>query len=182
MMEIYQIAQPIPLWDIPGMAARAGKKKDAERRAQAMYGRLMALKPDDLSERQWLIQAGVSSSFFTNLKAGSEPSVGNLRLVLEAIGLTLPEFFAAEAKGRLAEVPSEQALASLIDRLLPRLPSVEPDKRSEFLASTLLGVFGLPATMRASAANDYSPAEAGHEATAPSPAPTRKAGSGRRRS
>lgn len=82
------------------MAAKANKKALSEARAIALAERLVALKPDDLSERQWCIKAGLSTSFFSNLrgtptKRPSEPSIGNLQDILEAAGSSLVEFYGA---------------------------------------------------------------------------------------
>lgn len=158
-LEIYQIAPGDVAWNIPAMSTKAQRKAEAERRARHLYARLARLKPADLTERQWTIKAGVSSSFFTNLKKGSEPSVGLLRLILETVGVSLPEFFVHEADGRLIAAPSEQALAEAFDRVLPGLPKVGKgrDRRAEYLASTVLDVLGLPQRLRANPARPEIP-------------------------
>lgn len=171
-LEIYQMAPPLYAWDISSMASRRDKKADAERRARALYTQLLLLKPAELTERQWTIGAGVSSSFFTNLKAGSEPSIGNLRLVLDFVGITLPEFFAPESKGRLLRAPNEPELIAALSRVLPHLPS-GVDRQAEFLASTVSGVLGLPANMRTRIANDDDGDSGGPEADAPTRAATK---------
>ena len=92
---------------------KPGKKQRAESSARAIAARLeaMGLPPAFRSERQWIGAAGVSSSFFTNLRGSdnkppSDPSIGNLRLILEAGGSSLPEFFLDEAKGRVVRPPT----------------------------------------------------------------------------
>lgn len=78
---------------------------------QRIYDRLMALRrPANLTNNQWARKAGVSTSFFTNMKNGSDPSVGRLRLVLGVVGSSIPEFFADEAQGRLVPKPTEKDL------------------------------------------------------------------------
>jgi hypothetical protein len=182
MMEIYQIARPCLPWDIGSMASREGKKVAAEQRARALYARLMKLKPDDLSERQWAIKAGVSSSFFTNLRdKGSEPSIGNLRDVLKAIGMTIPEFFAAEAEGRLVKALSEQELVAAFASVLPGLPK-EEGRHAEYLAATLSDVLELPPSMRSSMTIGDPPDSGDRGAIVPSRLPTKRAGSARSRS
>ena len=111
-------------------------------RAQAIYDRLMALRPADVSNNMWAKQAGVNTSFFTNLKKGSEPSVGNMRAILKAVGLTLPEFFASEANGRLIPRPTQEQLEAAIRAVMPGLPR-NPDKRVKYLAGAVSAVLAL---------------------------------------
>lgn len=154
------------------MASREGKREEAARRARVLYARLLRIKPADLTERQWTIRAGVSSSFFTNMAKGSEPSIGNLRLVLDEIGVSLPEFFVHEAEGKLLPAPNEQELADALRRVLPGLPK-SLDRRAEYLAATVSDVLGLPARMRSNPANGNSPDEDDPEAGAPPRAATK---------
>ena len=171
MLEIYQMAEMKMPCQVGDMALGAGKKAEAEQRSRVLYARLMALKPDDLSERAWLRNAGVNSSFFSNLRnKGAEPTIGNLRAVLEAIGLTIPEFFVSEAQGRLFPAPSEQELTEAIRRVLPGLPATTPssDRRAEYLAATVLDVLGLPRNMRATQPSESSDEkDAGEEGSKP---------------
>lgn len=110
---------------------------EASERARAIYGRLMSLeRPGNLSNNEWAKKAGVNTSFFTNLKNGSEPSVGNLRTVLGAVGVSLPEFFAEEAMGRLIFSPSMEELIQAIADALPGLPRT-PGKRARYLAEVV---------------------------------------------
>lgn len=113
-------------------------------RARALYERLMALPRDkDLSNNEWTRRAKVNTSFFTNLKNGSEPSVGNLRAILEVVGVSLPEFFLDEAQGRLAKTPTVAQLAAAIEAVLPGLPR-NLDKRAQYLAEAVQSVLELP--------------------------------------
>lgn len=107
-------------------------------RAKTIYDRLMSLPRDgSLSNNEWAKKAGVNTSFFTNLKNGSEPSIGNLRAVLAAANVSIPEFFASEAEGRLIPAPSKDFLEAAIREVLPGLPRNQ-DKRAEYLAEALL--------------------------------------------
>jgi len=63
--------------------------------AALIYQALQKIRPGAMSFNEWARQAGVSTSFFTNLKNGSDPSVNNLRQVLAVIGCKLSQFFAA---------------------------------------------------------------------------------------
>lgn len=169
MLEIYQIAvRHRPRLSLAEMTDRGSKKEESEKRARILYARLLRLKPRDLSERQWTIKAGVSSSFFTNLRdKAAEPSVGNLRAVLEAVGSSLPEFFAAESGGRLYAVPSEQELETVFDAVLPGLPA-ERDRQAAYLASSVAGVLGLHPSVRANKSSAATPDSGAHEANAQS--------------
>lgn len=171
-------------WDIFPMASNSDKKAAAELRARALHARLMALpRPrEDYSNNDWTAEAGVSTSFFTNMqgrsKPASEPSVGNLRLVLEAVGSTLPEFFADEAQGRLIARPTRQELEQAIADALPGLPK-QADKRPGYLAEAVLNVLALPKSRPATAESGDRPAADDPATAAPPPASTRRAGSAR---
>lgn len=161
------------------MATNPEKKAAAETRAKALYRRLMKLERPypDFSNNIWTEKAGVSSSFFTNLqgnkKPASEPSVGNLRLVLEAVGVSLPEFFVEEARGQLIRPPSRQALEQALSDALPKMPK-KAEERAPFLAEAVLGVLALPADRPAKKANAVTEAEAGSEEAAPLRAASRR--------
>lgn len=153
------------------MAANPGKKLEAEKRAKVLYKRLMALPLNPpMSNNDWTKKAGVSTSFFTNLqgnkKRASEPSIGNLRLVLEAAGTTVPEFFIHEAEGRLIQRPSKQALAQAIRDAMPGLPH-SASKRPEYLAQAVLDVLALPAVLEPTVRASGGRAEPGPEAGSP---------------
>lgn len=169
-------------WDISHMVVRPEKKAESEKRAKEIYRRLMAMHPLDppMSNNAWAGKAGVNTSFFTNLGAGkkpaSEPSIGNLRAVLEAAGSSIPEFFLKEARGRLVRAPSAQALESAIRDALPGLPR-SADTRPGYLAEVVLNVLGLPSNRPAIQGEMASD----HEEAAPPRVPTKRAGSARPR-
>lgn len=176
-LEIYQIAAAATPWNIFPMA-NPDKKAEAERRARDTYQRLMVLKESvkpEMSNNEWTKKAGVSTSFFTNMqgntKPASEPTVGNLRAVLAVMGVSLPEFFLAEAKGRLAPVPTQQVLErALADAWAGKMPRTQAGRIS-YLASVVRQLLQLPAPLPTTAgANDDSEAVVPGEA-----APTRRA-------
>jgi len=154
-LEIYQIGSMGSAWNIPAMASKPGKKADSEKRAKVIYQRLMDLPRDEsfASNNNWTKKAGVSTSFFTNLqgtkKPASEPSIGNLRAVLEAAGSSIPEFFLHEAKHRLARAPTRQAIEQALLDAWDEAPP-EQERRIAYLASTVLRLLELPADQPAS--------------------------------
>lgn len=164
-------------WEISYMPADPGKKAEAETRARALYRRLMALaRPAALSSNnKWTEQAGVSTSFFTNMQGGtkpaSEPSIGNLRRVLEAAGTTIPEFFAEEAEGRLVPAPTRQALETAIRNAWPSMPR-DPGKRPGFLAEVVLRELALPSDRPSSRPDADASAEPADAAVPPPRAAT----------
>jgi hypothetical protein len=96
---------------------------EASPKHEALYDRLMSLKPDGLGTRAWTINAGVSSAFFDNLAAGGAPREGELPKVLAVVGMTLAEF---EGRRRTSASPAPAAPPTL--RVMPRAPkpAVEP--------------------------------------------------------
>jgi len=156
--------------------ANPKKKAAAEARAKAIYARLMRLKQPAMSNNDWTKKAGVSTSFFTNMqgikKAASEPSIGNLRLVLEAAGSSLPEFFIAEAKGRVVPTPTRPALIEAFREALPQLPR-SADTRAEYLAEVVERILVLPSDLIAMPANEDDPEEAARGEVSPPGAPTK---------
>jgi transcriptional regulator with XRE-family HTH domain len=144
VLEIYQVANWLSSWDISNMPRQTAKRISASERAKAIYDRLAELpRPENMSNNEWATRAGVNTSFFTNLRKGSEPSVGNLRSVLAVIGVSLPEFFCEEAEGRLILMPNEEALVQALQDSLPGLPR-RPERRAEYLAEVVLRVLELP--------------------------------------
>jgi hypothetical protein len=145
------------MWDISNMAGKEQKKLEAEARAREIANRLERIRPQGLTDRQWCLRAGVSPSFFSNLKGTaskrpSEPSVGNLRAMLCAAKTTLPDFFADEAEGRSAVLPTAEELELRIRELLPTMPW-DPDKFARMLAQGLSLALGLPAAHATTPAN-----------------------------
>lgn len=82
------------LCDVPAMA---GADQDTE---AELYSRLMLLKPPELTNAEWARRARVSSSFFQDVKKGTRPRSDNLEKVLEAIGITVGQFYSLDATVR----------------------------------------------------------------------------------
>jgi hypothetical protein len=148
MLGIYEIGAAALPWDMLRMAARDGKKESAQKSALAIAAKLARLEHQFPSEAQWCKHAGVSSSFFSNLrgtptKPPSDPSVDSLRSVLRSVNFTLPEMFADEARDRLVPAPTEQAIEQALRDALPDMPR-SPERRAEYLASVVLTLLGLP--------------------------------------
>lgn len=141
MFELEQV------WDISHGMTEGEKRRAAAERARAIYDRLMQLpRPSNMSNNEWTRQAGVNTSFFTNVRNGSEPSIGNLRAVLEAVGVSLPEFFLPEAHGRLVKALNSQELKLALLDALPGLPRT-PERRAEYIAEVVADVLALPSSV-----------------------------------
>jgi hypothetical protein len=172
MLGINEMARYKRLWDIPYMASRPDKKESAQRSALTIAERLEDVKPSDLSERQWTQKAGVSPSFFSNLrgtptKPPSDPSVDQLRQVLRVVRVSLAEFFLPEADGALARAPSRRAVEQAIADALPSLPSKAAD-RARYLAEVVAGVLALPSGLQATPdAEDQQALDAPEEGVLP---------------
>lgn len=134
------MARHQPLWEMANMETANDKKAEAEARARDLYERLMALKGDsNLSNNDWCKAAGVNTSFFTAMKGSdtkrpSEPSIGNLRLVLQAISSSIPEFFVDEARVKLVPLPNQAQLEGMMASLLKAVGLVPA---SDDIAGTL---------------------------------------------
>jgi phage repressor protein C with HTH and peptisase S24 domain len=64
----------------------------------ALYARLMAIKPPDLSLNAWAVRAGVSRVFFHDVRKRGNARHDSLLKVLGAAGVSLAEFEAGEAR------------------------------------------------------------------------------------
>lgn len=81
----------------PGALVDAAASAPAVSMTAHTYETLIALKPERLSEAEWTRRAGVSSSFFQDLKKkGTTPRADNLEKVLAAIGVTPAQFYAMD--------------------------------------------------------------------------------------
>lgn len=119
------------------------KRSGVALRAREIYEKLMKLpRPDALSNNEWAKRAGVNTSFFTNLRNGSQPGVVNLEAVLRVVDISLPEFFLGNGVGQLTYLPSVQDLEGAMRAALPGLPR-SPDRRAEYLAEVVLSVLAL---------------------------------------
>lgn len=170
MLGIYEIAGPVHAWDMPVMATRPDKKESAQRSALKIAEWLGKIG-GAMSERQWTKEAKVSPSFFSNLrgtptKPPSDPSVDQLRQVLNVQDVTLPEFFLPEGKGRIVRAPTKQAVEQAFEDALKRLPSKAAD-RPRYLAEAVAGVLGLPEGLPAIESGEDHSAEGDQEEAAP---------------
>ncbi|MEO5867184.1 MAG: S24 family peptidase [Sphingomonas sp.] len=77
-----------------------------------IYELLLSVKPDTLTEGAWTSRAGVSRSFFTDLKNGSIPRTNTLEKVLSAIGMTPAQFYDLDG-ARKALPPDSTATRNL---------------------------------------------------------------------
>lgn len=78
----------LPLWDLSDMA------QQEDLRGEALYRALMRLKPDDLTETDWAVAAGVNRGFFTNLKRQNiSPRTDSLRKLLRYVCRTESDLY-----------------------------------------------------------------------------------------
>ena len=105
----------------------------------ALYDRLMSLRPEGLSTRAWTINAGVSSAFFDNLAAGGAIRDGELPKVLAVVGMTLAEF---EGRRRTSATQATSSPPAL--RVMPRAPRPSVDTGSARSASAPAPDTGAP--------------------------------------
>ena len=84
---------------------------------EALYDRLMSLKPEGLATRAWTINAGVGSGFFDKLAAGGKPRDGELPKILAVVGMTLAEFEGRRRTPSASAPPAPPAL-----KMMPRVP------------------------------------------------------------
>lgn len=83
-------AQPMA-WEMPDMS------ESGELRGKALYDALMAIRPDNLPETEWAVQAGVNRGFFTNLKSADRaPRSDTLRKLLYRIGKTEADLYGGD--------------------------------------------------------------------------------------
>lgn len=101
-----------------------------------------SIHPDGLSERQWCIRANVSTSFFTDIRKGSVPSLDKVERVAGVAGFSLAKLLAMET-GEIAvlsdlterDMPSESVLTQTLAILLSSV-GVDPyeDERARKIA------------------------------------------------
>lgn len=164
-------------WDMAGMA-KLDKKERARLSALRIADKLECVDHGHPSVRQWLLAAGVSSSFISNLrgtptKAPADPSVSSLRTVLSAGNITLPEFFLDEARGRVIQAPTKQALEEALADAMPQLPRRVEDRPS-YLAQVVLDALALPADRPATRETEQTIEQDDHATGAPPAVATKR--------
>jgi phage repressor protein C with HTH and peptisase S24 domain len=63
-----------------------------------LYDRLMAIKPEELSLNAWALRAGVSRTFFNDVRKRGNVRHDSLEKILRAAGVTLADFETGQAK------------------------------------------------------------------------------------
>ncbi|MDH2147861.1 S24 family peptidase [Sphingobium yanoikuyae] len=76
-----------------------------------LYRQLMAVKPASLTPNQWLVQAGVNRSFFTNLRSRGRARNDIVEKLIEAIGMTPAQFYAQSAPDASTESRAQEVRA-----------------------------------------------------------------------
>lgn len=123
------------LWNYATMGKQAATSGIGSRLGALLAG----AKPADLSERQWCLKAGVSTSFFTDIRKGTVPSIDKVERMANAAGQSLAEFVTGASPERV----SEQELRRAILDAFP-LPSVPPEQQASYLADIVLKILALP--------------------------------------
>lgn len=155
------------LWKYAGMAKQP-PQAGIGARIDAMLRRI---KPPQLSERAWLIEAGVNTSFFTDLRTkGSVPSIDKVERLARVAGLSLAEFVSGDDPG--GAVSAAQLQHAIADAFpLPPLPT---DRQAAYLADIVLELLGLPPTAPTSPASAAIAGKAGRAKAAPARASTKR--------
>jgi len=101
---------------------RMAKTSSSAWDAMALYRRLIAIKPSNWTEAEWLRRAGVNSSFFTGLKSkGASPQLDKVERLVEAAGKTMAEFYGFPAPAHpgafLAEDRAKDAMIEVFRAL-----------------------------------------------------------------
>lgn len=149
MLEIYYVERAERPWDMSNVAKAEAQKARDKARAAALYDRLADMKPADWSFNEWTDKAGVNSSFFTNMKKGSAPSVFNLEAILRPLDLTLSEFFGANNPARMT-LANEEVLWPVLGGMLGEALGREPtESQLRVIASALPRVLELVAKLPA---------------------------------
>lgn len=82
--------------------------ESGELRGRALYDALMHLRPADLPETEWAVQAGVNRGFFTNLKNSEiSPRSDTLRKLLHRIGKTEADLYEPSSPASKPALPGE---------------------------------------------------------------------------
>lgn len=153
------------LWNHAAMGKQAAMSGIGSR----LDALLTRAKPADLSERQWCLKAGVSTSFFTDVRKGAVPSIDKVERMANAVGQSLAEFVSG---GPQKGVNGARLQKAILDAFpLPPLPF---DQQAGYLADVVLDILGLPPTQTTSPTNDAMPLAADNAEGAPLLGSTRR--------
>jgi hypothetical protein len=109
-----------------------------------LYDRLRRIQPSDLNDRQWCIAGKVSTSFFTDVRNGTIPSIDKVERMVNVAGMTLTDFV---SDGELRRGFSVDQLRSAFQDALP-LPVGSLERQASFLADVVLDILGLPPSLQ----------------------------------
>jgi phage repressor protein C with HTH and peptisase S24 domain len=87
-----------------------------------LYRQLLAIKPMGLTRNQWLIDAGVNRSFFSDLKKRGRARSDIIDKVIEAAGMSPAQFYALNGPETSVEARKDEKIA----RQLPFMRDDEP--------------------------------------------------------
>lgn len=88
-----------------------------------------------LSQGEMQKRTGILRSYLSRVENGhTVPSLATLQRLASAMGLTLADFFRAEAGGFLGPAPGEHPSSAYLIELKSYLPQLSPQQRQELLA------------------------------------------------
>jgi len=155
------------LWKYAGMA----KKPPSSGIGARLDAMLSRVKPDHLSERGWLLEANVNTSFFTDLRnKGTVPSIDKVERLARVAGLSLAEFVSEQTHARSF---SGESLRKAFSDALP-LPAGSKERQSQYLADVVLDILGLPAVRQPIADDEGLTVAVERGEGAPPPASTKQ--------
>jgi SOS-response transcriptional repressor LexA len=118
MLNLSTIDLPPPMLDIPNMVADAADPP--------IYRQLMAVKPDGLSLNAWAARAGMHRSMFNAIRRHGNPTSETLDKLLDAIGVSLAQFEAADDRPVRTEVRGSGMGTKDVERAWRGAPMQKP--------------------------------------------------------
>lgn len=148
--------------------ARMAKKPAPPGISSRLDGMLRRVQPKGLSVRKWCEASQVSTSFFTDLRKGTEPGIDKIERLVNKAGLSLSQFIANDE----APAISEETLRQAIRDAFP-LPPKPFDQQAEYLADIVLGILALPPSRQPNHPSGPTGAKDGSAKGAPPRGPTK---------
>lgn len=149
--------------------ARMARKPAPPGISTRLDGMLRRVQPEGLSVRKWCEASQVSTSFFTDLRNGTEPGIDKIERLVNRAGLSLAQFIADDAAPAISEDELRQAIRDAFP-----LPPKPFDQQAEYLADIVLDILALPPSRRPSHPSGSPGAKDGSAKGAPPRGPTKR--------